>query len=202
MSKREMKPGTMLYPVPAVMVSLGNEETGYNIITIAWTGTINTQPPMTYISVRKERHSHAILTKTGSFVINLTSKDLVFQTDFCGVKSGSELDKFKEMKLTPIKASKVDSVMIEESPLNIECKITDVKNLGTHDMFLAEVVAVHADESLFDNNDAMQLNSRKLVAYSHGRYYELGKELGKFGYSIEKKKTRKKRQMAASKKGK
>ncbi len=193
MSKLTWKAGTMVYPVPAVMVSCGNKEIGENIITIAWTGTICTNPPMCYISVRKERFSYDLLKETGEFVINLTTKDLVKATDYCGVKSGRDVDKFKEMKLTSIPASKVSAPLIEESPLNIECKITEIKELGSHDMFLAEVVAVNVDEKLIDENGSLHLDWAKPISYSHGRYYDLKSELGSFGYSIRKKPVEKNR---------
>lgn len=192
MSKVTWKPGTMVYPVPAVMVSCGNKEIGENIITIAWTGTICSTPAMCYISVRKERYSYDLIKKTGDFVINLTTKDLVRATDFCGVKSGRDLDKFKEMNLTSIPSTMVSSPMIEESPVNIECKVTEIKELGSHDMFLAEVVAVNVDEKLIDENGKLHLDWSDPITYSHGSYFDLGKELGTFGYSIRKKPTVKK----------
>ena len=153
MSKISWKPGTMIYPVPAVMVSCGNEKTGFNIITIAWTGTICTNPAMCYISIRPERHSYNIIKETGDFVINLTTRKLAFATDWCGVKSGKDFDKFKEMKLTRGNAQKVSSPIIQESPINIECMVKEIKPLGSHDMFIAEVVAINADEKLFNKED-------------------------------------------------
>ncbi|MGB3366301.1 MAG: flavin reductase family protein [Acidaminobacteraceae bacterium] len=187
MSKLTWKPGTMVYPVPAVMVSCGNKEIGENIITIAWTGTVCTNPPMCYISVRKQRHSYDLIKNTGEFVINLTTKDLVKATDYCGVKSGRDVDKFKEMNLTSMPATKVSSPMIKESPLNIECKVTEIKELGSHDMILAEVVAVNVDEDLIDENGRLHLDWSNPIAYSHGTYYDLKSQLGTFGYSIRKK---------------
>lgn len=187
MSKLAWKAGTMVYPVPAVMVSCGNKDIGENIITIAWTGTVCTNPPMCYISVRKERYSYDLLKQTGEFVINLTTKDLVRATDYCGVKSGRVVDKFKEMNLTSIPATKVSSPMIKESPINIECKISEIKELGSHDMFLAEVVAVNVDENLIDENGRLHLEWSNPLTYSHGSYYDLKDELGTFGYSIRKK---------------
>ena len=194
MSKVDWKPGNMVYPLPAVMVTVGNSPENYNIITIAWTGTICSDPPMCYISVRKGRHSYKTLKETGEFVINLTTKDLAYATDWCGVRSGRQYDKFKEMHLTPGKASVVSAPIIEESPVNIECKVTQVVELGTHDMFMAEVVNVKADEDYIDEKTgAFQLFKAKPICYSHGNYYEVGKRIGKFGYAVEKKKRRKKK---------
>ncbi len=191
MSKIDWKPGNMVYPLPAVMVTVGDCPENYNIITIAWTGTICSDPPMCYISVRKGRHSYPILKETGEFVINLTTKDLAYATDWCGVRSGRQYDKFKEMKLTPGKASVVKAPIIDESPVNIECKVTQVIELGTHDMFMAEVVNVKADEKYMDSaTGAFSLSKAKPICYSHGNYYEVGKKLGKFGYAVEKKKKR------------
>ncbi|MFO7863709.1 MAG: flavin reductase family protein [Salinivirgaceae bacterium] len=191
MKKRDWKPGTLIYPLPAVMVSCGHEPKDYNIITIAWTGTVNSKPPMCYISVRKERYSYEIIKKTGDFVINLTTQDLTKATDWCGVRSGRDYNKFKEMKLTPGESKKVSSPIINESPLNIECIVKDVIPLGSHDMFLAEVVNVQVSEKYFDKDDAFRLDEAGLLAYSHGQYYKLGKKLGKFGHSVEKKKKKK-----------
>ena len=192
MSKVDWKPGNMVYPLPAVMVSVGNSPENYNIITIAWTGTICSDPPMCYISVRKGRHSYSILKETGEFVINLTTKDLAYATDWCGVRSGRKYDKFKEMQLTPGKASVVSAPIIEESPVNIECKVTQVIELGTHDMFMAEVVNVKANEKYIDEETgAFALNKAKPICYSHGNYYEVGKRIGKFGFAVEKKKRKK-----------
>ncbi len=189
MSKVDWKPGNILYPLPAVMVSVGNSPENYNIITIAWTGTICSDPPMCYISVRKGRHSYAVLKETGEFVINLTTKDLAYATDWCGVRSGRKYDKFKRMNLTPGKASLVSAPIIEESPVNIECKVTKVIELGTHDMFMAEVVNVKADEKYINpETGAFSLIDSKPICYSHGHYFEVGKMIGKFGYTVEKKK--------------
>lgn len=189
--KREMRPGEMLYPVPVVMATLGEGDEA-NIITIAWTGIINSKPPMTYISVRKERHSHPILSKTGEFVINLCTEELVKATDYCGVKSGRDVDKFKEMGLTKEPADIVKCPMIKESPINLECKVTQVVELGSHDMFMAEIVKVHAAEELFDEEGRMDPVKAGLVAYIHGEYYPVKRTpLGKFGYSIMKPKTKK-----------
>ncbi len=200
MSKTTWKPGTMIYPVPAVMVSCGSDEQNHNIITVAWTGTINSDPPMCYISVRKNRHSHAIIKQEGEFVINLTTKNLARATDWCGVRSGKKHNKFKEMGLTPIKAKRVKAPMIKESPINIECQVLEVKELGTHDMFLAEVVAVHADDKYIDDKTgAFDLSKANPLVYAHGHYYNLGKPVGKFGWSVEKKKTKLKRKKSKRK---
>lgn len=189
MSKVLWKPGTLIYPVPAVMVSCGNEQSGYNIITVAWTGTICTNPPMAYVSLRPERYSYDLIKKSGEFVINLTTKDLVKATDWCGVKSGRDFDKFKEMGLTPLKASKVGAPLIEECPLNIECRVTEIKELGSHHMFLAEVVAVNASEKYLDEEtQSFDMRRAGLVSYIHGNYYGSTELLGKFGYSIQKNK--------------
>ncbi len=188
MSKKLWKPGNMLYPLPVVMVSMADKQGNSNIITIAWAGTICTNPPMVSISVRPERYSHAILKETGEFVINLTTKELVFATDYCGVKSGRDVDKFKQMKLTPISGDMVKAPMIAESPVNLECKVTEIIPLGSHDMFLAEVVAVHADDKYMDETGKFHLEQAEPIVYSHGAYLETGKQLGTFGYSIKKEK--------------
>ena len=174
----------MIYPLPAVMVSVGDSPENYNIITIAWTGTICSDPPMCYISVRPGRHSYEILKQTGEFVINLTTKDLAFATDWCGV----QYEKFDAMNLTPGKASVVSAPIIEESPINIECKVKSIQELGTHHMFIAEVVNVMADERYLDpETGAFDLSLAQLISYSHGHYYETGKRIGKFGYTVERK---------------
>lgn len=187
MAKQLWKAGNMVYPVPAVMVSLMDKAGKANIITVAWTGTICSDPPMAYISVRKERYSHPILMETGEFVINLTTEKLAKATDFCGVRSGRDVDKFKEMNLTKGKSSKIEAPSIQESPVNIECKVKQVIELGSHDMFLAEVVAVQVDEAYMDSKGRFDLNAAGLMAYSHGEYLALGKKLGTFGYSVRKK---------------
>lgn len=186
------KPGTILYPVPVVMVSCGSMEGEKNIITIAWTGTINTDPAMTYISIRPSRHSYNIIKETGEFVINLTNKQLAFATDYCGVKSGRDINKFKEMKLTPEKGIKVNCPVIKESPINIECKVKDIIELGSHHMFLGEVVANQADKKYMDEKGKFHFEQSNPICYSHGQYYTLGENLGKFGYSVEKKKRKSK----------
>jgi len=188
MAKIQWKPGNMLYPLPAVMVSCADSSGNSNIITVAWAGTVCTNPPMVSISVRPERHSYKMIRETGEFVINLTTKDLTFATDFCGVRSGRDVDKFSEMKLTKEKASQVNVPMIGESPVNIECKVTEVKELGSHHMFLAEVAAVHVDERYLDENQKFELRKAEPMVYSHGEYYQLGELLGSFGYSVKKKK--------------
>ncbi len=186
MGKQLWRPGNMVYPVPAVMVSLADKNGKPNIITVAWTGTVCSDPPMAYISVRKERYSHPILMETKEFVINLTTKQLAKATDFCGVRSGAEVDKFHEMHLTPKKASKVMAPLIEESPVNIECKVKQVIELGSHDMFLAEVVAVQVDEAYMDEKNHFDLKAAGLIAYSHGQYLLLGETIGTFGYSVRR----------------
>ena len=187
MGKELWKPGNMLYPLPAVMVSLADQEGHPNIITLAWVGTVCTNPPMVSISVRPERYSYPILKETGEFVINLTTKELAFATDYCGVKSGRDVDKFKEMGLTPIPASEVKAPMIKESPVNIECKVRQILPLGSHDMFLAEIVAVDVEERLLDEAGKLHLEKAGLMAYSHGEYFAMGKKIGSFGYSVRKK---------------
>lgn len=186
MGKQSWKPGNMLYPLPVVMVSVADAEGNANIITVAWAGTICTNPPMVSISVRPERHSYEMIKQTGEFVINLTTKDLAFATDYCGVKSGRDVDKFKEMGLTPIPADIVKAPLIQESPVNIECRVTEVKHLGSHDMFLAEVVAVHADEAYMDEKGKFHLEDAKPIVYSHGNYLLTGECIGTFGYSVKK----------------
>ena len=181
------KAGNMLYPLPAVMVSVTDGEGNDNIITVAWAGTVCTNPPMLSISVRKERHSHAMLVKTGEFVVNLTTEALAFATDYCGVRSGRDVDKFAEMKLTKERATHVSAPMIGESPVNIECRVVERKELGSHDMFLAEVLCVHADEAYLDETGRFDLSLAKPIVYDHGNYYGMGKPLGKFGYSVKKK---------------
>ncbi len=186
MSKELWKPGNMLYPLPVVMVSMADKRGKNNIITIAWAGTICTNPPMVSVSVRPERYSYPILKETGEFVINLTTRDLVFATDYCGVKSGRDVDKFRELKLTPVPGEKVKAPLIAESPVNLECKVTEVISLGSHDMFLAEVVAVHADNKYMDEKGKFHLEQAEPIVYSHGAYLETGKTLGTFGFSIQK----------------
>ncbi len=188
--KQDWKPGTMIYPLPAIMVSCGSTPEEYNIITVAWTGTICTNPPMCYISVRPERYSYEILKKNMEFVINLTTKDMAHATDWCGVRSGKTYNKFEETGLTPGKCSIVSAPLIEESPLCIECRVKEIISLGTHDMFIANVVNVRADEQYLNTETGkFDLAASNLLSYVHGGYYELGDKVGKFGWSVEKNKT-------------
>lgn len=189
MEKELWKPGNMLYPLPVVMVSVTDGEGNDNIITVAWTGTVCSDPPMLSVSVRPERHSYSMLKQTGEFVVNLVTKNLVYATDYCGVKSGREVDKFREMKLTKLPASQVKAPLIGESPVNLECRVTRVIPLGTHDMFLAEIVAVHADREYMDEKGKFHLEQAEPVVYSHGAYLATGEKLGTFGYSVRKKQT-------------
>ncbi len=192
MSKVTWKPGTFLYPLPVVMVSSGNMEKS-NIITVAWTGILNTDPAMVYISVRPSRYSYNIIKENGEFVINLTTKDLAYATDWCGVKTGEKVDKFKEMGLTKEKANFVKCPLIKESPVSIECKVKEIKKLGTHDMFMAEILAINADEKYIDEKGAFDISKCDLIAYSNGKYYSMGKKIGKFGFSVQKNKKRRKK---------
>lgn len=187
MHKQTWKPGNMLYPLPAVLVSVADKEGNSNLITIAWTGTICSDPAMVSISVRPERYSYHMIEETGEFVINLTTEDLVYATDYCGVKSGKDVDKWKEMKLTKVYGTETNVPMIGESPVNIECRIVEKKELGSHHMFLAKVLAVHVDEKYMDETGRFLLNDAKPLIYSHGRYLTVGKEIGSFGYSVRKK---------------
>lgn len=189
MAKVQWKGGTLLSPVPAAMVSCGSMEKS-NIITVAWTGIINSDPPKAYISVRPERYSYNIIKESGCFVINLTNGALVRACDTCGVLTGAKVDKFQKCKLTKLKASKIDCPMIGESPLSLECKVTDIVSLGSHDMFIADIVGADVDESLVDEKGRLRMDKAGLVAYSHGEYYALGKKVGKFGYSVKKKNSR------------
>lgn len=189
-TKIDFKPGNMLYPLPAVMVSCGDIKGTSNILTIAWTGTICTNPPMVYISVRPERYSYQLIRDTGEFVINLTTEHLAAATDYCGVRSGRDHDKWTDCKLTPIPANTVACPMIAESPVNIECKVTQLQELGSHHMFIAEVTAVHADSRYMDENNTFHLEKSGLLAYSHGTYCNLGNTVGTFGYSVRRKTTK------------
>lgn len=188
MAKQLWKAGNMVYPLPAVMVSMADAQGRPNIITLAWVGTVCTNPPMVSISVRPERYSYPILKETGEFVINLTTKDLAYATDYCGVKSGRDVDKFKEMKLTPLPAEHIKAPLIGESPVNIECRVRQVLELGSHDMFLADVLAVHVDEEYMDEKGKFHLEQAQPIVYSHGAYLATGELLGTFGYSVKKKK--------------
>lgn len=186
MAKQSWKPGNMLYPVPAALVSVRDTEGNDNLLTIAWVGTICSDPAMLSISVRKERYSHHMIKESGSFVVNLTTKKLLKATDYCGVRSGKDEDKFATMNLTKGEAEKIDAPIIMESPVNIECKVTQVLELGSHDMFIAEVVNVQVSDELLDEKGTFRLQDAELLAYSHGEYYELGEKLGTFGYSVKK----------------
>ena len=194
MSKQSWKPGNMLYPLPVVMVSAADKEGRDDIITVAWAGTVCTNPPMVSISIRPERYSYHMIRETGEFVINLTTEELAFATDYCGVKSGRDVDKFKETGLTMEKAEKVKAPMIAEAPVSIECKVKEIRELGSHHMFIAQVAAVHADEKYMDEKNRFDLNRARPIVYSHGEYLGTGKKLGTFGYSVKKaKKQAKKR---------
>ena len=188
--KQIWKPGNMLYPLPAVMVSLRDGEGRDNILTVAWTGTVCTNPAMLYISVRPERYSYRALRERGQFVVNLTTEELAWATDYCGVTSGRDVDKFAACHLTREEAVRIDAPMIGESPVNIECRVTEVLELGSHHMFLAKVEAVHASEKYMDGTGRFALEGAKPITYSHGTYYMLGRKLGTFGYSVKKKKKR------------
>lgn len=187
MEKELWKAGNMLYPLPAVMVSCSRPGEKPNIITVAWTGTICTNPPMVYVSIRPSRFSYDIIRETKEFVINLSTEKLSKAVDYCGVKSGRDVDKFKEMKLTPGSATYVGAPLILESPVNIECKVNQILELGSHHMFLAEVLGVHADSAYINENGKFDLSLSKPIVYSHGEYYGLGEIMGKFGYSVKKK---------------
>lgn len=191
--KVSSKPGPLMAPLPVVMVTCGDMEES-NIITIAWTGIVNTRPPITYISVQRTRHSYDIIKEKGEFVINLTTESLTKPMDYCGVKSGRDVDKFKEMKLHKEEADLVDAPLIAESPVNIECKVMDIKEMETHVMFMAEIVAVHVDDKYVDKKGQYNFQDMNLVAFNHGKYYKIdSKPLGFFGYSIMKPKTAKKK---------
>jgi len=189
MSKIMWKPGTFVYPIPAVMVSCGTMENS-NIITVAWTGILNTNPAIVDISVRPSRYSYNIIRESGEFVINLTTKELAYATDWCGVKSGEKFDKFKEMKLTKEKANFVNCPMIKESPVSVECKVKEIREFGSHHTFIAEVLSINASDEYIDKNGAFDISKCNLIAYANGGYYELSKKIGKFGYSVEKRKKR------------
>lgn len=193
MAKKSWKPGNMLYPVPAVLVSCRDKEGNDNVLTVAWAGTICSDPAMLSISVRKERHSYTMIKESGQFVINLTTKDLVRATDYCGVRSGGDEDKFAATGLTKGEAEKINAPIIMESPVNIECRVVNVLELGSHDMFLAEVVNVQISDEYMDEKGGFHLNDASLLAYSHGEYYGLGEKLGTFGYSVRKNTPVKKR---------
>ncbi len=187
MGRQTWKPGNMLYPLPAVLVSVADRAGNTNLFTVAWTGTVCSDPPMVSISVRPERYSYHMIEETGEFVVNLTTEELVYATDYCGVKSGRDVDKWKEMHLTPIPAQHVAAPMLQESPVNLECRVTQKLELGSHDMFLADVLAVHIDERYMDESGRFCLNDARPLVYSHGRYLATGRELGSFGYSVKKR---------------
>ena len=191
MSRKIWKAGTFIYPLPAVMVSCGTMEKS-NIMTVAWTGILNTNPAMCYISVRPERYSYNLIKDQGGFVINLTNEKLAYATDWCGVKTGAKVDKFKEIHLTKEKAQFVKCPLIKESPVSIECKVKEIKELGSHHMFVAEVLSIDADEKYIDEKGAFDISKCNLIAYSNGHYYSLGRKIGRFGFSVQKKKTAKK----------
>ena len=189
MAKQTWKPGNMVYPLPAVMVSVGTKDGRDNIITIAWTGTICTNPAMLYISVRPERYSYEMIQESGEFVVNLTTEALAQATDYCGVRSGKDVDKWKETGLTKGKANELKyTPIIEECPVNIECKVREIQKLGSHDMFIADVVSVQVSDEYLDETGKFCLNESGLLAYSHGSYLSLGNQIGTFGYSVKKKK--------------
>lgn len=188
MGRQYWRGGNMLYPVPAVMVSCMRPGERPNIITVAWAGTVCSDPAMLSISVRKERYSHRILEETGEFAVNLVNRELTFAADYCGVRSGRDVDKFQEMKLTPQPSKYISAPGIAESPLILECGVKQQIPLGTHDMFLAEVLGVSVDERYMDEKGTFHLNDAKLTAYSHGTYFELGEKLGTFGFSVRKNK--------------
>ena len=183
------KPGTLIYPLPAVLISCGGNEEEYNLLTISWVGTICTNPPMCYISVRPERHSYEIIKRNMEFVINLTNEEMAYATDWCGVRSGKDHNKFDEMNLSPSKSEFIKAPIVKESPLSIECRVKEIVKLGSHDMFIADVVNVQADSRYINSETGeFKLSDAKLIAYSHGHYYKLGEEIGKFGWSVKKKK--------------
>lgn len=186
MSKITLKPGTLLAPLPAVLVTCGTIEKA-NALTIAWTGIINTIPPMTYISVRPERHSYPIIKETGEFVINLTTSAMARETDFCGVRSGRDMNKIEKCKLTLTEGKTVSAPVIEQSPLSLECKVREIKELGSHHMFIAEITGIQAEERFIDSKGKLNLQQAGLMAYSHGEYFALGRKLGDFGFSVRKK---------------
>lgn len=182
------KPGTLIYPLPAALVSCGKTPEEFNVLTISWLGTLCSSPPMCYISVRRERKSYEVIKANGEFVINLTNEALAFAADWCGVRSGRDYNKFKEMNLTPVMAEKVNAPIIKEAPLCIECRVKEIVTLGTHDMFISEVINIQADKQYIDSEtDSFDMAKAKLIAYSHGHYYKLGEEIGKFGWAVKKK---------------
>lgn len=191
MAREIWKAGTFIYPIPAVMVTSGTYENA-NIMTVAWTGIINTNPAMCYISVRPERYSYKLIKENGEFVINLTNEELAFATDWCGVRSGAKYDKFKEMHLTKERAQNVKCPIIKESPVAIECKVKEIKELGSHHMIIADVLSIDADKKYIDENGSFDITKCNLIAYSNGKYFATGRKIGKFGFSVEKKKNKSK----------
>ncbi|MDD2344654.1 MAG: flavin reductase family protein [Bacteroidales bacterium] len=188
-TKQRWKGGNLIYPLPALMVSCGNELEGYNIITVSWGGTVCTNPPMCSISIRPERYSYDIIKKSGEFVVNLSTAKLAKATDWCGVKSGREVNKFEAMNLTPMKASEIEAPLIMESPVNLECKVKQIIPLGSHDLFLSEILAVNVNTDLIDpKTEKLMLYKAGLIHYSHGFYYRQGEKIGQFGFSVKKKK--------------
>ncbi len=189
MTKKVWRPGTMIYPLPAILVGCGNAPENYNLITVAWVGTICSDPAMCYISVRPERHSHTLLKENMEFTLNLTSRDMARATDWCGVRSGRDYNKFAETGLTPVRGTMVAAPYIDESPLSIECRVKEIIPLGSHDMFISEVLCTLADERFINpETGAFDMQSADLMAYAHGNYYGLGEKIGKFGWSVQKKK--------------
>lgn len=186
--KENWKPGTVIYPLPAVLVSCGEEPSAYNMLTVSWTGTICTDPPMCYVSIRPERHSYEIIRRTGAFVINLTTESMARATDWCGVRSGRDYDKFRETGLTPLPSERVAAPLIAEAPVSIECRVKQILPLGSHDMFVAEVVGVVVDDAYIDPaTGKFHLEKAAPIVYSHGEYFGLGEALGHFGWSVRKK---------------
>jgi len=199
--KKQFKPGTMLNPVPTVMVSCGVKDDTPNIITIAWTGIVNSEPPMTYVSVRKSRYSHHLIEQSGEFVINLPSEEMTFAMDYCGVKSGKDVDKFQIQNLTPVKGDYVGCPMILQAPVNLECVVREVREYPSHDMFVAEIVGVHVEEKYLDAKGKLDFGKMGLICYNHGFYYGLQtKPLGRFGYSVMKPKTKQRLEAAKRRK--
>ena len=191
MSKSVWRGSTLLSPVPPALVACGTVESP-NVFTVAWTGIINSQPPKTYISVRPERYSHGLILESGEFTINLPTKKLVRAVDFCGVRSGRDMNKFEKCGITAVPASEVSAPIVEEAPISLECRVFERKSFGTHDMFLADIVAVDADDAYIDKDGKLDLSKAGLIAYAHGEYYALGENLGKFGFSVRRRKNARK----------
>lgn len=186
MSKISWRPGTQIYPLPAVIVTCGNSPENWNMLTVAWTGTICSDPAMCYISVRPERASYPLLVENMEYTINLTTKKMAFATDWVGVRSGRDFNKWEKTGLTPLPGEKVFSPTISESPVSIECRVKEIIKLGTHDMFISDVLNVRVDSEFMEENGKFNLEKAALIAYSHGHYYELGEIIGKFGFSVKK----------------